>query len=75
MKLINVNAFITSLITLSAVAIPAVVNAQFAPSNCNPTQNINYQLDIQSDKAVSTPCIQNSVETIYNPNPNWQPNL
>ena len=74
MKLFNANAFITSLMTLSAIAIPAAGNAQFAPSNCSTPQYIDYQIESDPGTA-STPCIQHAVDTIYNPNPTWQPNL
>ena len=75
MKLIDANALVTSLMTLSVVVIPVISNAQLAPDNCSPTQILNDQLDIHSPLASSNSCIQNTVETIYNPNPDWQPNL
>ena len=75
MKLINANAFVTSLMTLSVAVIPVTSNPQLATDNCSPTQILNDQLDIHSSQASSNSCIQNTVETIYNPNPDWRPNL
>lgn len=73
MKIINLNAFVTPLMTLAAIAIPATSNAQFAPSNCSTYQNMDYQADVHFN--TESLCIQDAVETIYNPNPTWQPNL
>lgn len=74
MKLINANAFTTFLMTLAAIAIPATSNAQFAPSDCSTSQNAEYLIETDFSTA-STSCLQNAVDTIYNPNPTWKPNL
>lgn len=75
MKLFNANAFITSLMTLAAIAIPATSNAQFAPHDCSTSQNTEYQIETDFSPTSTTSCIQNAVDTIYNPNSTWQPNL
>ena len=72
MQLFNTNAFITSLITVAAIAIPATGNAQFALGNC-PNQHLDDRVEVYGN--TESVCIQNAVETIYNPNPTWQPNL
>ena len=74
MKLINANTFVTSLMTLTAVVIPVVSNAQFVPVDCSSTQNIDRQIGIESNTQ-STTCVRDTADTIYNPNPNWLPSL
>ena len=71
MKLINANAFVTSLMTLAAIAIPVDSNAQLASSTCSIEPN--YQIEVYPNP--ESICIQDAVQTIYNPNPTWQPNL
>lgn len=73
MKLFNTNALVASLMTLTAIAIPTAGNAQYVPSNCALDSRVGYETDVHSNP--TTACVREAVETIYNPNPTWQPNL
>lgn len=75
MRFVNTKAFVTPLIVLSAVIIPATSNAQSILSGCSNTENVNDRLTMQPNTALSSPCLQDAVETIYNPNSHWQSNL
>ena len=82
MKLISKNAFLTSLMTL-ATAISAVPSnsqyiSQFLPDtykNCSGIKKIDFIFDSPQENVFFPPCIQETVETIYDPNSPRKPNL
>ncbi|MBE9044828.1 hypothetical protein IQ255_10480 [Pleurocapsales cyanobacterium LEGE 10410] len=75
MKFVDAQAFITSLMTLSAVLVSAPSNAQFTPELCSATPDLDYAIAIEQDRNLATPCIQDAIKTIYNPHSTWQPDL
>ena len=78
MNLINRTAFVTSLFTLTTAIASVPSNAQYtinSRNNCSVTQSIYHIFDNQQNNISSLPCIQDSMKTIYNPNPTWQSDL
>jgi hypothetical protein len=75
MQSINKRILLAPIIAVSTVFAPLASNAQFAPNNCYQSQNVDYIADIDSENSQSISCIQDNVDTIYNPDSDWRSNL
>ena len=69
-------AFLTTLATLATAIAPLSINAQ-SPTNiyhdCTIAESENTFGN--SSEFSTEPCLQETVKTIYNPQPSWQPKL
>lgn len=68
MKIIDTQVFITSLLTVSALAITVDVSAQNISASCNINHGFEHSENISLDLDTSSKyCLQDAVETIYKP--------
>ncbi len=76
MENITKTTLMTSLITLSTALMPFASNAQMLFSNnCMRSEQADRIVELNQGDNLSVTCLHKTVETIYNPSPNWKPNL